>query len=73
MTFKELDKKIILEENYPLTITEIWQIAKERGYDKEISSIGKTPDKTLQARLYSEAKKISSDFYICQKNQQNFF
>lgn len=73
MTFKELAKKIILEENYPLTITEIWQIAKEKGYDEKIASTGKTPDKTLQAQLYTEVKKISSDFYIYQKKPTKFF
>jgi len=43
MNFIELAEKIIREANRPLTQNEIWEIAKIKGYDKDVGTTGKTP------------------------------
>lgn len=52
MTFLELAKRVIKEEKKVLSADEIWQIAKSKGYDKQLSTKGKTPWATLGAQLY---------------------
>jgi hypothetical protein len=61
MTFLELAKKVLEEIGEPLSSEEIWKIAQEKGYDKEIGSKGKTPWATLGALLYSGTKKDNPD------------
>ena len=57
MTFLELAEKVLKEEKRPLTPNEIWNLATEKGYDKEVKSRGKTPWATLGAQLYVSAKE----------------
>lgn len=38
MTFLELAKKVLLEMKKPLTANEIWEIAKDKGYDQKLKS-----------------------------------
>jgi len=61
MTFLELAKKVLEEIGEPLSSEEIWKIAQEKGYDREIGSKGKTPWATLGALLYSSTKKDNPD------------
>ncbi|MFN3704594.1 MAG: HTH domain-containing protein [Thermoflexales bacterium] len=56
ITFLQLAERIINEEGRPLSAGEIWQIAQEKGYDRELATQGKTPQVTLGARLYVEAR-----------------
>lgn len=56
MTFLELAQSILKEEKKPLTATEIWNIAVEKGYDKKLNSEGKTPWSTLGAQIYVNSK-----------------
>lgn len=56
MTFLELAKRVLEEEKRPLTANEIWIIATEKGYDKQLNSVGKTPWATLGAQIYVSAK-----------------
>ncbi|MDF2552388.1 MAG: hypothetical protein K0R77_1663 [Chryseobacterium sp.] len=56
MTFLELAERILKEENKPLTANEIWNMAIEKGYDKQLNSEGKTPWATLGALIYVNAK-----------------
>jgi hypothetical protein len=56
MTFLELAERILREEIRPLTVNEIWTLAKEKGYDKQLNSDGKTPWSTLGAQIYNNAK-----------------
>jgi uncharacterized protein len=51
LTFLELAKKIIEEEKCPLSAEQIWEIAKEKGYDKEVETTGKTPHKTIGVNI----------------------
>lgn len=56
MTFLELAERILREEKRPLTANEIWILATEKGYDKQLNSEGKTPWATLGAQIYVNAK-----------------
>ncbi len=47
MTYKELGKKVLEQAKKPLSAKEIWEEACKMGWDKELSSIGKTPWDTL--------------------------
>jgi len=52
LSFLELAKRVLAEEKRPLSADEIWDIAKQKGYDAEVSTKGKTPAATISARLY---------------------
>ncbi len=56
MTFLELAEKVLREEQKPLTHQEIWEVAQQKGYDKEINSKGKTPWTTIGARIYIDMR-----------------
>ncbi len=56
MTFIELAETILKEEKRPLTANEIWVLATQKGYDKQLNSEGKTPWQTLYAQIYVSAK-----------------
>ena len=56
MTFLELAEKVLREEKRPLTSSEVWTLATEKGYDKQLKSEGKTPWATLGAQIYVNAK-----------------
>ncbi|MCG3155076.1 MAG: hypothetical protein DKINENOH_01678 [bacterium] len=52
MTFLELARRVLDEEKKPLSVDEIWDRAKSKGYDKELASQGKTPSATIAAQIY---------------------
>lgn len=56
MTFLELAERVLREEKRPLTASEIWTLATDKGYDKQLNSEGKTPWATLGAQIYVNAK-----------------
>ncbi len=56
MTFLELGKKVLQETKIPMTVNEIWEKGMEKGYDKILGSLGKTPMATLGARMYKHVK-----------------
>ncbi len=56
MTFLELAEKILIEKQQPLSSTEIWNFAIQKGYEKELNTGGKTPWATLGAQIYVNAK-----------------
>lgn len=56
MTFLELAETVLREANRPLTTSEIWILATEKGYDKILNSGGKTPWATLAAQIYVNVK-----------------
>jgi len=41
MTFLELAERVLREEKRPLTANEIWTLATEKGYEKQLNSEGK--------------------------------
>ncbi len=64
MNFIELAEKVLKEEKRPLTQNEIWEIAKLKGYDKLVGTIGKTPWQTIGARLYVDIRDNPSSKFV---------
>lgn len=54
--FLEYAKKVLETSNIPMTYQDIWKTGIELGYDKELSTAGKTPWQTLGARLFCEVR-----------------
>jgi hypothetical protein len=52
ITFLGLAKKVLEEENPPLSPLEIWKIATAKGYEKWLRSEGKTPASTRYAAVF---------------------
>jgi hypothetical protein len=64
MNFLELAKKVIQEENKPLTPNEIWEISVQKGYNKQINTIGKTPWQTIGARIYVDIRDNPDTVFV---------
>ena len=60
MNLRELARKVLADSLLPMTAKEVWNEAVRRGLDKQVESAGKTPDATVGAYLYTEAKKAGS-------------
>ena len=73
MTFVKLIEETLKKANMPLTTEEIWEKANEYGYAKELKSKGKTPEKTISARIYVDIKTGNSSFYQVSKRPTKFF
>ncbi|EMS8467923.1 HrgA protein [Campylobacter jejuni] len=54
LTYKELIIEVLKQTKKPLNVSEIWQKALEKGLDKKLSSIGKTPTQTIWNRLLTD-------------------
>lgn len=73
-TFIELAKKILEEEKKPLSPEEIWEIAKSKGYDKNIVTQGKTPWATISAQIYVNIRdKKDSPFIKIDSRPKRFY
>jgi hypothetical protein len=62
MKFLELAEKVLSQENEPLSSNEIWKVATNKGFNKELKSSGKTPWQTLASNLYLSVKDPESLF-----------
>lgn len=62
--FIQLAYKVLEAEKRPLTINEIWEIAKEKGYDQELSTTGKTPWATLSAMIGVDVRDNPNSLFI---------
>ena len=56
MTFLNLIYETLKEYGKPLTILGIWMQAQKYGFTEQLKSVGKTPVKTLEARLYLDLR-----------------
>ncbi|EMM79248.1 PF04373 domain protein [Leptospira interrogans str. 2006001854] len=64
MNFLEFSIKVLKETNRPLTPIEIWETGKEKGYDIQVSSKGKTPWQTIAARIYVDLRDNPNSPFI---------
>lgn len=55
-SFLILAKDVLEKENIPLSVEEMWKSAEEYGFLEKLSSSGKTPIRTLSARIYIDLK-----------------
>ncbi|MEA3451264.1 MAG: HTH domain-containing protein [Bacteroidota bacterium] len=74
MTFLELAKKVLSDLKKPLTANEIWETAKEQGYDQKLNKQGKTPWATLGAQIYVNVRdKANTEFATVGKRPKRFY
>ena len=52
MTYLEVAKAVLESATTPLGYQQIWDMVVAKGLDKNLASIGKTPEQTIAARLY---------------------
>lgn len=57
LTFTQLAQRVLAEHTTPLTTEEVWNYAVAKKYDVELNSEGKTPARTIGARM-GELKEI---------------
>jgi len=73
-TFKELAKKVLKEEKKPLTAEKIWEIARQKRYDKLGNFKGKTPWRSIGARIYVDIRdNKQSPFVKIDSKPRKFF
>lgn len=73
-SFLDLTKEVLEKSEKPLTVHEIWQIAEELGLINKVGTSGKTPEKTLAARLYVDIRDNDmSVFYQSNKRPAKFY
>ncbi len=74
LTFKKLAIKVLEEENRPLSVEEIWDIAVKKGYDKLIKTTGKTPWRTIGAQIYVDIRdNEKTPFIKIESKPRKFF
>ncbi|WP_312444669.1 COG2958 family protein [Lacrimispora sp.] len=72
--FLTLAKDVLEKENIPLSVEEIWEKAKVLGLLEKLSSSGKTPIRTLSARIYVDIKNnVDTIFEQVSKRPAKFF
>lgn len=73
-SFLDLSKEVLEKSEKPLTVHEIWQIAEEMELINKVGTSGKTPEKTLSARLYVDIRdNDKSVFYQSSKRPAKFY
>ena len=60
MKLRDIPKIVLADSRTPLSATEIWAEAIKLGLDKTVKSKGKTPDASIGAFLYTQAKRPQS-------------
>ena len=73
-SFLDLANEVLNKSLEPLTAHEIWQKAEEMGVLSKLGTSGKTPEKTLSARLYVDIRdNDKSIFYQSNKRPAKFY
>ena len=70
LTYKELIIEVLQKTNEPLGVGEIWQKACEKGLDKSLQSIGKTPTQTIWNRLITDRQEKDTNSIFMQISQK---
>ena len=64
ITFLELARKVLKEEEIPLTVEEIWETAQKKRYDTLVATKGKTPWRTIGAQIYVDMRDNDNSLFI---------
>lgn len=73
-SFLDLAKEVLERENIPLSAEELWESAGQQGLWERLNSSGKTPIRTLSARIYVDIKNNeNSCFTQVSKRPAKFF
>lgn len=74
ITFLELAEKVLKEENKPMTVEEIWEVAKRKGYDELVGTKGKTPWRSIGAQIYVDIRdNRKSPFVKIESKPRKFY
>ena len=71
--FFDLAKETLNTVRSPLSINDIWQKSMELDFAKKVSSSGKTPSKTLAARIYMDIKKNPDTVFVQVSKRPSLF
>ena len=63
-TFLELAKRVLTEQKRPLAPSEIWKIAVSKGYERGLSTQGKTPAATLYSAIFLDERDNPDTIFI---------
>lgn len=55
-SFLDLAKDALNYANVPISVEDMWEIAGKQGLLEKLASSGKTPIRTLSARIYVDIK-----------------
>ncbi|GLC83075.1 HTH domain-containing protein [Lacrimispora brassicae] len=73
-SFLDLAKEVLDYENIPLSVEEMWEAGKKHALLGKLSSSGKTPIRTLSARLYVDIKNNENSIFTqVSKRPAKFF
>lgn len=73
-SFLDLAKEVLERENIPLSAEEMWEFAEQQGLWERLNFSGKTPIRTLSARIYVDIKNNeNSCFTQVSKRPAKFF
>ena len=64
MTYLEVAKAVLESATTPLKVPQIWDMAVEKGLDKNLASIGKTPIQTIYAQLYLDTRDKQDSIFM---------
>ena len=64
MTYLEVAKAVLESATTPLGYQQIWDMVVAKGLDKNLASIGKTPEQTIAARLYVDIRDKQDSIFI---------
>ncbi len=62
-SFLNLGEEVLRNSKVPLSVEEIWKVAEQKGLTIKLGSSGKTPIRTLSARLYMDIKNSQSTIF----------
>jgi hypothetical protein len=63
-TFLELAKRVLEEEKRPLSPLEIWEAAKEKGYDRNVGTLSKTPWVIIGVKIYDSIRDTEHSPFV---------
>jgi len=73
-TLKDLARRVLREEKRPLTAEKIWEIAKQKGYDKLGNFRGKTPWLYISTKIHVDIRDDpESPFVMIDSKPKKFF
>ena len=71
--FIDFAKEVLESSDSPLSVEEMWEEGCKQGLDERLASSGKTPVRTLSARIYVDLKIVQSRYlHRSVKGQRNF-
>ena len=62
--FIDLAKEVLKASECPLSVEEMWEAGCNQGLDEKLGSSGKTPIRTLSARIYVDIKNNMDSVFI---------